>query len=99
MNLTPIVFVVDDDISVRESLELLIRRAGWQCRTFASAREFLVRRPAANQYQSIMDALLRSGASCGHRRRPEMIARENDLSRLVAGAAPIGVDGQHPGWR
>jgi FixJ family two-component response regulator len=40
---TPIVFVVDDDISVRESLELLIRCEGWQPETFASAREFLAR--------------------------------------------------------
>jgi FixJ family two-component response regulator len=38
---TPIVFVVDDDISVRESLELLIRNAGWQPETFESAQEFL----------------------------------------------------------
>ncbi len=37
----PIVFVVDDDVSVRESLELLIRFAGWQPVTFASAQEFL----------------------------------------------------------
>jgi FixJ family two-component response regulator len=40
---TPIVFVVDDDISVRESLELLISYAGWQPETFASAQEFLSR--------------------------------------------------------
>jgi len=39
----PIVFVVDDDISVRESLELLIRFVGWQPETFASAEEFLAR--------------------------------------------------------
>ena len=32
-------FVVDDDISVRESLELLIRFAGWQPETFASAQD------------------------------------------------------------
>jgi len=38
---TPIVFVVDDDISVRESLELLISFAGWQPELFASAEEFL----------------------------------------------------------
>jgi FixJ family two-component response regulator len=37
----PIVFVVDDDISVRESLESLIRCDGWQPETFASAQEFL----------------------------------------------------------
>ena len=40
---TPIVFVVDDDISVRDSLELLVRCAGWQAETFASAQEFLAR--------------------------------------------------------
>jgi FixJ family two-component response regulator len=39
----PIVFVVDDDISVRESLEGLIRFAGWQTEVFASAPEFLAR--------------------------------------------------------
>jgi FixJ family two-component response regulator len=38
---TPVVFVVDDDVSVRESLELLIGCAGWRPETFASAREFL----------------------------------------------------------
>src|SRR5580700_2797352 len=43
LHTTPIVFVVDDDISVRESLELLIRFAGWQPETFDSAREFLAR--------------------------------------------------------
>jgi len=37
----PIVFVVDDDISVRESLELLIASAGWRPELFASAQEFL----------------------------------------------------------
>jgi len=39
----PVVFVVDDDVSVRESLELLIRSAGWQPETFESAQEFLCR--------------------------------------------------------
>jgi FixJ family two-component response regulator len=38
---SPIVFVVDDDISVRESLELLIQHEGWQPKTFASAQAFL----------------------------------------------------------
>lgn len=40
---TPIVFVVDDDVSVRESLELLIRSAGWQPQISATAEEFLAR--------------------------------------------------------
>jgi FixJ family two-component response regulator len=37
----PVVYVVDDDISVRESLHALIRCAGWQPQTFATAHEFL----------------------------------------------------------
>ena len=37
----PTVFVVDDDISVRELLDLLIRNAGWRPELFESAQEFL----------------------------------------------------------
>lgn len=40
---SPTVFVVDDDISVRESLELLIQHEGWRVETFTSAEEFLKR--------------------------------------------------------
>jgi FixJ family two-component response regulator len=43
LDVTPIVFVVDDDVSVRESLELLIRCEGWQAQTFASGQAFLTR--------------------------------------------------------
>jgi FixJ family two-component response regulator len=39
----PIVYVVDDDVSIRESLESLIRFVGWRVATFASARDFLAR--------------------------------------------------------
>ena len=39
--LTPVVFVVDDDVSVRESLEALIATAGWRTKAFASALDFL----------------------------------------------------------
>jgi FixJ family two-component response regulator len=42
-HVSSIVFVVDDDVSVRESLELLIRTAGWTPETFATAQEFLTR--------------------------------------------------------
>ena len=38
---TPIVFVVDDDVSVRESLELLVENEHLKCQMFASAQEFL----------------------------------------------------------
>ena len=40
---TPTVFIVDDDVSVRESLEALIRSAGWRPETSASAEDFLAR--------------------------------------------------------
>ena len=40
-HLMPIVFVVDDDVSVREALELMISSAGWKPEIFASATEFL----------------------------------------------------------
>lgn len=37
----PVVFVIDDEISVRESVGRLIRSEGWQAEIFGSAREFL----------------------------------------------------------
>jgi FixJ family two-component response regulator len=42
---TPVVFVVDDDVSVRESLDLLIRTSGWQPETYPTAEAFLARSP------------------------------------------------------
>ncbi len=54
----PIVFVVDDDISVRESLELLIEFAGWQAETFASAEEFLARTRTATPNCLVLDVSL-----------------------------------------
>jgi FixJ family two-component response regulator len=44
----PIVFVVDDDLSVREALRSLIRSVGLHCETFATADEFL-RHPRPDQ--------------------------------------------------
>ena len=44
LHATPIVFIVDDDVSVRSALESLIESGGWVAETFASAQEFL-RRP------------------------------------------------------
>lgn len=55
---TPIVFVVDDDVSVRESLELLIRCAGWRPEVFASAREFLARPRALTPNCLVLDVSL-----------------------------------------
>jgi FixJ family two-component response regulator len=57
-DVTPIVFVVDDDVSVRESLELLIGYSGWQPELFASAREFLARPPAVVPNCLVLDVAL-----------------------------------------
>src|SRR5215472_4351289 len=54
----PIVFVVDDDAWVRESLETLIEDEGWQPETFASAQEFLDRRPALTPSCLVLDVSL-----------------------------------------
>jgi FixJ family two-component response regulator len=57
-DVTSIVYVVDDDVSVRESLELLIRTAGWRPETFASAQEFLSHPPAAAPCCLVLDVTM-----------------------------------------
>jgi FixJ family two-component response regulator len=57
-NATATVFVVDDDVSVRESLELLIRAAGWRALTFESAKEFLAHPRHAGACCLILDVAL-----------------------------------------
>jgi FixJ family two-component response regulator len=54
----PVVFVLDDDVSVRESLELLIRHTGLQVETFASAQEFLARPPVDRASCLVLDVSL-----------------------------------------
>jgi len=58
---TPIVFVVDDDISVRESLELLVRCEGWQPEIFSSAQDFLARSRIAVPHCLVLDISLPDG--------------------------------------
>ena len=55
---TPIVYVVDDDVSVRESLELLIKHAGWKPESCASAQEFLSRPRVAVPSCLVLDVSL-----------------------------------------
>src|ERR1700734_1108454 len=55
---TPVVVVVDDDISLRESLELLIQNEGWQPMLFESAQEFLARLPTVVPSCLILDVNL-----------------------------------------
>ena len=55
---TPTVVVVDDDVSVRESLELLIQEEGWQPALFESAQTFLARLPTLVPSCLILDVNL-----------------------------------------
>jgi FixJ family two-component response regulator len=52
------VFIVDDDVSVRESLEGLIQNEGWETRVFASARDFLDAVPALGPSCLVLDVTL-----------------------------------------
>jgi len=53
-----VIAIVDDDLSVREGLETLIRSAGWRVETFASAQEFLARPRAGAPSCLILDLQL-----------------------------------------
>jgi len=55
---TPTVFVVDDDVSVRESLELLLGFEGWSPEVFTSAQEFLARPHALSPSCLVLDVSL-----------------------------------------
>lgn len=57
-NVAPVVFVVDDDISIRESLELLIRSAGWRPEIFGSPIEFLAQPRMAIPHCLVLDVNL-----------------------------------------
>ena len=54
----PVVYVVDDDVSVRESMELMIRYAGWEPRLLASARDFLAQPVATGPSCLLLDVRL-----------------------------------------
>lgn len=55
---TPTIFVVDDDISVRESLQFLLRNEGFEVETFEAAREFLARPRCAVPCCIVLDVTL-----------------------------------------
>lgn len=52
---TALVFLIDDDASVRRGVSRLLRSAGYQCETFASATDFLTREPYAGPTCLIVD--------------------------------------------
>ena len=58
LDVMSVVFVVDDDVSVRESLELLVSTAGWRSETFASAEKFLSRPRAAVPCCLVLDVTM-----------------------------------------
>lgn len=58
LDVTPVVYIVDDDISVRESLEGLIQEAGWRPRVFSSAQDFLAHPRTSGPNCLILDVSL-----------------------------------------
>ena len=58
INAAPVVFVVDDDIDVREGLKSLVESAGLRCEVFASTREFLQRKAADTVSCLVLDVRL-----------------------------------------
>ena len=97
---TPIVFVVDDDISVRESLEMLIRCEGWQPKTFASAKEFLDQPRAGVPSCLVLDISL---PICTGLQLQERIAdeRADEIPPRGRGKKPAGSRGRRssvPSW-
>ena len=55
---TPLVFVVDDDVSVRESLEFLIRTEGWEAEVYATGQAFLARPEVVGPSCLVLDVSL-----------------------------------------
>jgi len=75
---TPLVFVVDDDASVRESLKLLIESAGWQSETFGSGQEFLARPRVLAPSCLVLDVVLPDLNGC-------------DLQKIIADRADMPI--------
>ena len=73
----PIVFVVDDDASVREAVERLVRSAGLRVEAFASAEEFLTRPKADAPSCLVLDVQLPDLSGLDLQRR--MADASNDI--------------------
>jgi RNA polymerase sigma factor (sigma-70 family) len=101
MAAAPVVFVVDDDASVRKSLTRLISEAGYTVQTFASAREFLARPPSVGPSCVVLDVrmpglngldLQQTLASAAHEIPIIFITGHGDISMSVKAMKAGAVD-------
>jgi FixJ family two-component response regulator len=93
-----IVLVVDDDISVRESLEHLLRRAGLDVETFVSAQEFLSRPPVTVPSCLILDISLPGLNGLDLQKRVAVELHEMPIIFMTGhGDIPITVQGMKAG--
>jgi FixJ family two-component response regulator len=98
---TPVVFVVDDDASVRKSLTRVVTSAGYAVEAFASAREFLAREPFVGPCCVVLDVrmpgltgldLQEALAGAGHRMPIVFITGHGDISMSVKAMKGGAVD-------
>ncbi len=95
---TPVVYVVDDDVSVRESLELLIRCNGWRPVTFETGEEFLSRPPSCAPSCLLLDHKLPNISGLALQKR--LIADRVDMPVIFVtcyGNVPLVVEAMKAG--
>lgn len=85
---TPIVFILDEDASVRESLELSILGDGWRCSTFASVQELLAHPPAVVPNCLVLDASV-SGSNALDLQKRVAIDRPGTPIIFIAGRIDV----------
>ena len=94
----PIVAIVDDDLSVCEGLDTLIRSAGWRAASFASAQEFLARSAAERPSCLILDLQLPGLSGLDLQRRMAEIGLEIPIVFLTGhGSIPASVQAMKAG--
>ena len=101
MATAPLVFVVDDDASVRRGLTRLLEAAGYAVETFASAREFLAREPSTGPCCLVLDVrmpgltgldLQETLAAAGRRMRIVFVSGHADVPMSVRAMKGGAVD-------
>ena len=90
--------IVDDDPSVREGLESLLRSAGWRVETFASAQEFLARPPTEAPSCLVLDLQLRDLSGLDLQKRMAEVGLETPIVFLTGhGNIPASVQAMKAG--